>query len=217
VPITVSNSLLITGNETQLEGILEIVEQLDQPLLQVRMHVVLLKLMGKEENDSGGEHVTELPKGDMEQILSELKKVGEVKVIARSQLRLLDNEPGLLQLGGRIPHVTSTTTSSRGRTNSVSIENVGTVIQATCRVSDSEKIAIQFELESSLVGDRDEGVVVAESQNAGPIVSPVIETVSVQTTIIATSGVPVILGGIAYRSEEQRGDMLLILQPEIVK
>jgi type II secretory pathway component GspD/PulD (secretin) len=217
VPVTVSNSLLVTASPDQLKKIAQIIEQLDQPVPQIRIKSVLLKLTPRDSDEGNGPTIATMPKGSIQEILAELKKQFKVRIIAQPELLAVDNTPAMLQLGGHIPRVTGANVSSRGRTNSVSMENVGTIFQATCRVSKNDRITLQIELESSEMGPKEEGVVIAESQDVGPIRTPVIETVTLQTTVTVLNGETVILGGMVYHSEERSGDVLVLLQPEIIK
>ncbi len=217
VPVVVSNSLLVTASPDQLKTIAQVIEQLDQPVAQIRIKSVLLKLTPKDSDEGNISTMEGLPKGSIKEILAELKNRFNVRIIAQPGLLAVDNTPAMIQLGGRIPRVTGTAVSARGRTNSVSMENVGTIFQTTCRVSKDGRITLEIELESSEMGPKEEGVVIAESPDGGPIKTPVVETVTLQTTATALNGEVVILGGMVYHSGERRGEVLLLLQPEIVK
>jgi type II secretory pathway component GspD/PulD (secretin) len=217
VPVTVSNSLLVTASADQLKTIAQVVEQLDQPVPQIRIKAVLVKLTPKNLEEGDGLTIATMPKGSIQEILAELKKQFNVRIIAQPELLAVDNTPAMLQLGSRIPRVTGAALSPRGRTNSVTMENVGTIFQATCRVSKDNRITLQVEMESSEMGPKEEGVVIAESQDVGPIQTPVVETVTLQTTVTVLNGETVILGGMLYKSGERSGDVLVLLQPEIVK
>ena len=116
-----------------------------------------------------------------------------------------------------MPRVTGTTVSSRGRANSVTLENVGTILGVTGRVTDDNVVTLEIDLERSHLGSEDEGTPVAVSEEGSVVRTPHVKTLTVQTTVSLASGQTVLLGGMVHQTDQRWGELLLLLQPEIIR
>ncbi len=212
----VSNSLLLRGMPEQLENLQAILRELDQPVRQFHLQSLLAEVALPEDAPPGAGSITqEVVEGDLDQALANLKQRRELRMVARPELMVSDNQPAFLQLGNRVPRLTGTSVSNRGMTNSVSMENVGTILGVTGRVSDDQIITLEIDVEASYLGPEEEGTPVATSEQQ-VIRTPAIHTCSVQTTVALKNGQTVLIGGMVYQSDHGWREVLLLLRAKIV-
>jgi type II secretory pathway component GspD/PulD (secretin) len=212
----VSNSLLLRGMSEQLEDLQAILRELDRPVRQFRLQSLLAEVALPEDAQLGAGSITqEIVRGDLDQALADLEAQGELRIVARPELLVSDNQSAFLQLGQRVPRVTGTSVSNRGMTNSVSMENVGTILGVTGRVSDDQIITLEIDVEASYLGPEEEGTPVATTDQQ-VVRTPTIHTCSVQTTVALKNGQTVLIGGMVYQGEQGCRQVLLLLRAEIV-
>lgn len=214
VPVVISNSLMVTGEPRQVREIDWLVRQLDQLPAQVQVKALLVSLSLPEDTAD----VSELGpfQGGISEIVTEMRQRGEVRVLAQADLLAGDNQPAFVMVGNRVPRITATTTSSRGRLNSVQLENVGTTVGVTARVADDERIALEIDVERSHLGPQSEGTPLAAREQEDVPRAQHVETVTVQTTATLRSGETAVLGGLVSKDERGRGQVLVLVQPTIV-
>jgi hypothetical protein len=149
----------------------------------VRLSLWVLTLSAKnatetpEGNDSSKlpERVVELsgnlgPISGLRQLLERLKNAGLVQSCRELQLTALDLQPAHVQIGANKPQVMSTSVTSSGRrSNSVSMQPVGTSIEAQTRIASNGQIVVRLEYSASEISNapNTEGESAGE-QTAGP-------------------------------------------------
>ncbi len=121
------NRLLVTGVEKQLLAVQGIARELDKPAAQVRVRMAIVELTLEDESPSAHESAESFSTQDLEQAITILRKQGNLKMVARGELLATDSLPASVHLGRRVPRITGSAVTSRGQTNTVSIENVGTI------------------------------------------------------------------------------------------
>jgi type II secretion system protein D len=129
-------------------------------------------------------------------LLRALRQRRRVDVLARPQVMTLDNQPAFIQVGQRVPVVTSSTTNQNGQTSNVRLENVGLILGVTPRVSPDNLVVMEIDAERSEVGPDAEGIPISISPTGDVIRSPRINTTTAQTTVSARNGQTIILGGL---------------------
>jgi type II secretory pathway component GspD/PulD (secretin) len=212
----ISNSLLLRGTAEQLNDIQAIVKELDQPLRQIRLRSLLAELSLPEAPRPGVGSITqEVVEADLDKVIADLQQRGELRLLARPELLVTDNQPAFLQLGQRIPRVTGTSVSGRGMTNSVTMENVGTILGVTGRVSDDQSVTLEVDLEASHLGPENEGVTIAAPADQEALRTPATHTISLQTTVALKSGQTVLIGGMVYRSATGWREVILLLRADV--
>ena len=164
-------------------------------------------------------------------------------LLSRPQVMTLDNQPAFVQVGSRVPRITSSQITVNGTINNTVLENVGILLGVTPRVSPEGLIVMEIDAEKSKVGDEQDGIPISINANGDVIRSPQIDTITAQTTVSARNGQTVILGGLitkdratisrrvpllgdvpilggAFRydsTDEMRNELLIIMTPYIVR
>ncbi|MBN2475298.1 MAG: hypothetical protein JXB62_11855 [Pirellulales bacterium] len=216
VGVAITNSLVVSGPTDQLKILRDVVRELDRPSPQIRIKAMLvdLALPDAKPLPAGAARVAQ---GDFGEMLAELKKHGELRVLAQPELLVADNQPAHLQLGGRVPRITGAQESARGRVNQVSLENVGTILGVTGRVTENDRVMLEIDLERSHLGPEEEGTPLVSPKDDPVVRASEVKTLTLQTTVSLRSGRTVLLGGMVYQSQQRCGEVLLLLQPEIVR
>lgn len=132
-------------------------------------------------------------------------------VLSRPQVMTLDNQPAFVQIGARVPRITSTQLTDNGTINNTVLENVGILLGVTPRISPQGLIVMEIDAEKSEVGPEAEGIPISINSNGDVIRSPQIRTITAQTTVSARNGQTVILGGLISKSRATQSRRVPIL------
>lgn len=119
----------------------------------------------------------------------ELARGGKAESSSLLQLALLENLPATLQFSETVPVISGRTDfGGRGATNNVTMQNVGTMVEATARIEKSDQVLVELKAERSRI--------VPVSPDADTTMPGSTKTVqaSVATTTRHTSGQPTIVG-----------------------
>ena len=95
------------------------------------------------------------------------------------------------------------------------MENVGTILGVTGRVTEQDLVTLEIDLERSNLGPEDEGTPVVTPGDSPVVRSPEVRTLTLQTTVSLRGGQIAVLGGMVHQTEQRWGELLLLLQPEI--
>lgn len=140
-----------------------------------------------------------------------------------SQLQILMSIGGkeaFAQMGHRQPRVTGvTTTSASGRparTNTVVLENVGTLVRGSAQQDGKGKIGLALSVERSTLGPEEEGEVIG-TVDGKDIRTPTSDTLTVESQITAADGQSVLLGDFIESWQGGVKETFVIVTPTIVK
>jgi type II secretion system protein D len=136
-------------------------------------------------------------------LLRALQQSSRLQVLSRPQVQTLDNQVGFVQVGARVPYVTSSNQTQFGIQNAITFQNVGILLQVTPRTSPDGLIVMQIAAEKSQLSSDAEGVPTFISSSGQIIRSPQIFTDTAQTVVSAQSGQTVILGGLITKNRSQ--------------
>jgi len=171
-----------------------------------------------------------------------LEDRGRMQVLSRPQVMTLDNQPAFVQVGARVPRISSTTQNQQGTVNSVVLENVGILLGVTPRTSPDGLVVMEINAEKSQLGPEAQGIPIFVDNNGNVIRSPQINITTAQTTVSARSGQTVVFAGLITKTQttarrgtpilsdipvlgrlfrfdsefEQRTELLIIMTPFIV-
>jgi type II secretion system protein D len=124
-------------------------------------------------------------------------------VLSRPQVMTLDNQPAFVQVGQRVPRITSSQITNGGTViNNTVLENVGILLGVTPRISPEGLVVMEIDAEKSRLGSVDDGIPISINNNGDVIRSPIIDTITAQTTVSAASGQTVILGGLITKNDQ---------------
>ncbi len=176
-------------------------------------------------------------------LIRALQDKRRLQVLSRPQVMTLDNQPAFVQVGARVPYITSTQVTETGTINSTTLENVGLILGVTPRTSPDGLVVMEIDAEKSEVGPEAEGIPISINQNGDVIRSPQINITTAQTTISARSGQTVVFAGLITKSRsrvshripiasdmpvigrifrfdsevESRSELLIIMTPYVVR
>lgn len=176
-------------------------------------------------------------------LIRALKECRRLDVLSRPQVMTMDNQPAFIQVGSRVPRVRGVQTNQTGQTSNVIDENVGLILAVTPRVAPDNLVVMEIDAEKSALGPEAEGVPISISATGDVVRQPVINTTTAQTTISATTGQTVVLGGLITKSRSsiqrrvplladvpvlghlfrydritnERTELLIILTPHVVR
>lgn len=132
-----------------------------------------------------------------------LQQSKRLQVLSRPQIQTLDNQPAYIQVGARVPRITSSNLTTFGTTNSTTLENVGVILGVTPRTSPDGVIVMEVNAEKSELGPIAEGIPISVTNTGEVIRSPQIKVTNAETTVSARSGQTVILGGLITKSQTE--------------
>lgn len=192
--------------------------------------------------DFGG-FVFSASSSNLSMLLRALQETRRLEVLSRPQIMTLDRRTGTVQVGARVPRITSVNNNQFGQSNSIVYENVGIILEVTPRISPDGQVVMEVLAEKSEVGEEEDGIPINVSNNGDVIRAPQIETTTASTTISAASGQTVVLSGLLTKRtfdvhrrvpllanvpllgdlfrydgvEEARSELLIILTPRVVR
>ena len=144
----------------------------------------------------------------------ELAGQGKLESATQMKLTLIENQQGSIHFGETVPLVTGRQTvpegfpGGRGGGSTYSMQNLGTMVEATSRIEQDGTIAIQLSAERSrLPRPRP----VAEGDASPAIESRRIMQTTARTTVRVTSGKPEIVGGQAMTSPDNSIHTYIVL------
>ncbi len=213
----VSNSLILSGRPDAVQETVKLVEQLDIKPLMVCVQAVV----GLVESREGLSLLVPNPDGpelscshaEACELIEQFSKSDAVKILARPQILTLDNQPAFLQIGHRVPRIT---TGKDGQVLATELENVGLIVGVTPRVSPDHTVTMEIDIEKSEVGPEEQGIPLGVDAKGNAIRCPKIETAVAQTTVAIPPGRAMIVAGLALDGGEERGELVLVITPHIV-
>ncbi|MHB8898060.1 MAG: type II secretion system protein GspD [Thermoguttaceae bacterium] len=215
-PLT--NSLVLSGTADQIHQAARFIEQLDTRPPMVCLQVVI----ALAESPEGLSILAPGPDGpkfccspaEANQMIDRLGKSGALKVLARPQLVTLDNQPAFLQIGQRVPRITS---ARDGQTVATELDNVGLIVGATPRISPDLTVTVEIDVEKSEISSDQQGIPLGVDAKGNVVRSPKVDTTTVQTTIAIPPGQAMVVGGLALQDGDKRGELVVVVVPHIIQ
>jgi len=133
-------------------------------------------------------------------LLRALRHLSTIQILGRPQIMTLDNQPAFIQVGERVPRIVSSRFDGRVQTNQVDLENTGLILGVTPRISPEGMVVMEIDAEKSALNE-EEGIVVSVVEGR-EIKSPRINVTIAQTTVSASSGETIVLGGLITKNTE---------------
>jgi general secretion pathway protein D len=128
-------------------------------------------------------------------LLRALQEKRRLEVLSRPQLMALDGQPGQVLVGQNVPTVTGVNQTTFGQTNTIQYREVGLILQVVPRISPDGLVVMQISAEKSQLS-AEAGVPIGFSTGGQVLNAPIIDDTKAVTTISATSGQTVVLGGL---------------------
>ncbi|WP_165698788.1 secretin N-terminal domain-containing protein [Bremerella volcania] len=200
--------------------------------------------LGRVNNDLGyGGFVFSAASESVNILVRALERESRLEVLARPQIMTMDNQPGFIQVGERVPYITSTQQTVNGTINTTELINTGIILSVTPRISPDGVVVMALQAERSAVGSEANGIPISINQNGDVIRSPRIDTQTATAVVSARSGQTIVFGGLISNSSEvvnrqvpllgdvpllgrffrydsynaQRSELLIIITPIVVR
>ncbi len=209
-----SNSLMVltpTKNFARVKGV---IEQLDRPIKQVVIKVLIAEVTHDKTDDSGAD-VSVLTRGAVSSVMSTygnaaqttglLTKItdkdvtvalhalateGKLEVLSRPYIVASDNQQSNITVGQEVPFVVSSRTTDTGQTvNTIQYQDIGIILNVTAHINDDGLVIMDVAPEvSSLTGQT---VPISDTVSA-----PVFAKRSAQSRVGVHDGQTVVIGGL---------------------
>ena len=148
--------------------------------------------------------------------LRSLQGAGQLKILNRTQITTLDNQPAHIHIGQKIP-VFRTAGTKEGARTTVAYEEVGVIVGIWPRISPNGRVTMEINVEKSELGSAAEGVPAGVLDSGKVLRLPRIETTTLQATVSVADGESAVLGGLTVESGSQRSKLIIMVTPHIVK
>ena len=170
-------------------------------------------------------------------LIRALKAQGRVDILSRPQLQVADNQTGFVQVGQNFPYLSNSTLTATGAAQqSIAYEPTGVTMRVTPRVNPDGKVLMRVEPQI-------ESVTNSPVSLGNGVLAPAFNVETVQTTVLASDGETIVLGGLIsktdtrqengipylkdipyagalfrYRTHQiQRREVLIIMTPHIIR
>jgi type II secretory pathway component GspD/PulD (secretin) len=143
------------------------------------------------------------PAADVAKRVAEMEKQGKLTIVHRLRLATVDGQAALIQLGERRPRITASNAfgGGRGMTNSVSFENVGTMVNIIPHVHGEDAVTMKLTVEKSGPRLRADSPVIADSPVGEKVRAESIGTLSIQTVVRLASDKTAVVAGLTNADE----------------
>ena len=199
--------------------------------------------VGRVNNELGfGGLVLSASSESVSVLIRALQATRRLEVLSRPQIMTMDNQPAFIQIGQRVPRISSTGIVSTGQFNAIDLVNIGLILGVTPRISPEGMVVMEIDAENSNLAPISEGIPVTVA--GGQVIrSPTFNTTMAQTTVSAADGETIVLGGLITKGRtrldrrvplladipvlgalfryhnvvEKRTELLIVLTPHIVR
>lgn len=164
----------------------------------------LLGNFGLGRNNTGlgyGGMVLSASSQSVSALVRALQQNRQLQVISRPQIQTLDNQLGRVQVGASVPYPTNVNVTTFGTSTSVTLTDVGIILEVRPRTSPDGLIVMEVGAEKSQLGPEAEGIAISVTAN-GTVRAPQILRTRAVTVVSARTGQTVILGGLITKSRE---------------
>src|SRR5262249_25605973 len=157
LPVTVvaepvSNTVLVSASQDQIQQVLMLIEKIDQAPPSVQMDLLVVQvpadfmekagLRGADASDARPCELTDRERQMFHALLRQARQEGTVKFLSEPRLMVLDNQTGYIQVGGHHP---CPTLAADGKPAQVEMVPVGLCTRVTPRISPDGKVLVRIE------------------------------------------------------------------------
>ncbi len=129
-------------------------------------------------------------------LIRALKSRERIDILAKPQIQTLDNQTAYINVGASVAQIMGVTNSTFGQTNSIQYTNTGIIMGVTPRISPDGIVVMEIDAQRSELGPEAEGTPIFVSSTGQVIRAPQVKQTLAQTTVSATDGQTVVLGGL---------------------
>ena len=211
-----SNSLMILTAERNFERVEEILMELDQPLPQVLIRVLIVEVTLDDSLDvgvewqaldlsgtlqslgtdfdvaaaSGGLVGTLLDAGDFTATIRLLQETGKLDVLSRPYILASDNQQAEINIGQEVPFITNSRQIDEGNTlNTIEYRDIGILLDVTPQVNSAQQVTLDISQTLSALT----GTTVPISENLDAVV---VANREANTRVVVGDGQTIVIGGL---------------------
>jgi len=224
-----SNSLIILTASKNFDRVKKIIEELDKPVPQVFIKVLIAEVTHSKDTDVGvdasilnngavvtaltdfgvssatGGLITKAIQGDFTATLKALDTVGKLEILSRPYILASDNQLSSITVGQEVPFIVSSRTTETGQTvNTIQYQDIGIILNVTAHINEEGLVILDVAPEvSSLTGNT---VPISENVSA-----PVFAKRSAQSRVGIQDGKTIVIGGLMEdrKTETENGIPIL--------
>ena len=228
-----TNSILVRTKSTNYDQVKPVIDQLDRPVGQVLIKVLIAEVTHDKSTDLGAEWsvlnlssggngeafstnfglanttaglLGKIVSGDVQATIHALESDNKVDVLSRPYILASDNQLAEIVVGQEVPFVTNTQTTDTGNIiNSVQYASVGLIVDVIPHINSEGLVIMDVapEIDSQVNG----GSVTITSG----VTAPVFDRRSAQSHIAIKDGQTVVIGGLMQDSKNATIDKIPIL------
>lgn len=216
VPLALSNSLLIVGVQGDDADLLQdLVRLIDRKPPAVEIDVTIVQSTAPADAEANASELAGKA-DDVEAKIAALEKSGTLKVLERLQITTIDNQQAQLHIGKTQPMARGVNFSGppgSGRsTPSFSMENVGSMLTASARVS-GDDVLIEISVEKSWVTQAKP----AGDGEASSFRPEEAQKLQILSTVRVPKGQAVQLGGMTTKAAGEQSRISAVVTAKIVR
>jgi general secretion pathway protein D len=126
-----------------------------------------------------------------------LQAQGRIEVLSRPMVQVTDNQTGYVQVGQDFPYLSTANATVGVTTQNIDYRSIGVVMRVTPRVSADGKVLMRVEPQVS-------SVTPSAIQLGNGLQSPAFNVQTVQTTVLASDGETIVLGGLISKQDNRQ-------------
>ena len=152
----------------------------------------------------------------LDRVLKEKAKTASIETLTGLELVTVAGQAAFVQIGHQKPKTVGVTVSQRGRSNSVQVVNVGTIMSITPQIVPDGSLVVDIDIERSGLAPEDQGNVIAKLEDGSEIRSPQIDTLTSKTTVTAANGQAVVVNDLVCSEQSLRKETFVLLRPLVI-
>ena len=219
-----TNTLLILTAPSNFERLRGIIDDLDRPIPQVLIKVLIAEVTWSDSLDLGAEFsildvepdgdenslftdfgvagesdgiIYRMVGGDVSATLRALEKLGKLDILSRPHILTSDNQTATITVGQEVPFIQNTRTTETGQTiNTIQYEDIGIILEVTPHINPEGLVIMDVAPEISTTTA--ETVPISETVDAA-----VFAKRSAQTRIAIRDSQTIVIGGLMQDSKTE--------------
>ena len=160
--------------------------------------------LGRVNGDLGfGGLVLSASSSSISMLIRALASRRKVQILSRPQIRTVDNQLAMIQMGQQVPVVAGATTNALGGITPVlgTPQQVGIILQVTPRITPEGVIVMETIANKSAIAGA--GVPIITDPTTGAVVeSPIFDLTEARATVAVQDGQTIVLGGMITSSDD---------------
>ena len=225
-----SNNLLLSGPQDELDQIEQMIRQIDQPKPTVVIEMLIAqatKTSAKPRNPdkapsaSPWTRILQLKtledlatEGSIEERFEELSSRKQLRILSRPHIRTLDEQPAFIRVTSRAAIAGKDVDNQPRRKDG---QEVGVTVGVTPRVTSDRTVIMEIDVDVSQLRMVESAISETGLPRDNATAKPRIVTTSAQTTLSVSDGRTVVVGGLTDESDTPDEELVIILTPRVIQ